>query len=553
MNRRNASNGSSHGYHRCSFYANRREQWAITFPVLQRGLQQGYKCLYVVEERSPQGVEASLERHDIPVSRYVERGQLLIIAAEEMCPLPAPFSLDLLLEKLERLVRDTQRSGYHGLVIAIEMSWILQYPESLACLPEYEARVNDALSPHPLVLLCQYNLQRFPVESLLDVLKAHPEVQTLQGGRANPFYLPPQVMLQQSKKEEFVWYLQVLNTGRWMSEQGIKKANTESIPQFSPIPAPAQTVRGPAWSPWEVSYRVGQVVSTLQKGSGEQKDAPDSPRRWQIFCFGKLRVYRPDGTQVSWNVAKGAPTKVRTLFAFLLVKGVSGATQERLVDLLWPDQIDFEKGLARLYHTIHCLRRALEPDLVGHRKESRYLLREGGRYFLNLPRNAWIDVTAFEELCYQGEYLIRLGREEDALACYLAAERLYAGDYLADIPLEYAGRLDDDWCWSRRFWLQEMYIKLFLGTAELYLKRGAYREALAYYRKALMEDPTRQEAHQGMMRVFHQAGRRDALARQYRLWQELLHRLGEDAMGAEVAHLYEELEQEFACDSQTLE
>jgi DNA-binding SARP family transcriptional activator len=246
-------------------------------------------------------------------------------------------------------------------------------------------------------------------------------------------------------------------------------------------------------------------------------------------------VYRPDDTPVAWNVARGAPTKVKTLFAFLLAKGMSGATQEQLVDLLWPEQTDFEKGLSRLHHTVHCLRRALEPELGGDGKGSRYILREGERYFLRLPRNAWIDVAAFEELCYQGEYLTRLGREEDALACYLAAERLYAGDYLADIPLEYVERLDDDWCWSRRFWLQEMHIKLFLCLAELYLKRGAYREALAYYRKALTQDPTREEAHQGMMRVFREAGRRDALARQHQLWQEFLHRLDGDLFDPETA------------------
>jgi len=86
-----------------------------------------------------------------------------------------------------------------------------------------------------------------------------------------------------------------------------------------------------------------------------------------------------------------------------------------------------------------------------------------------------------------------------------------------------------------------MYIKLFLCIAELYLQREAYRDALAYYRKALSEDPTREEAHQGMMRVFRQAGRRDALARQYRLWQELLLHGDDDLVGTETARLYEEL------------
>ena len=174
-------------------------------------------------------------------------------------------------------------------------------------------------------------------------------------------------------------------------------------------------------------------------------------------------------------------------------------------------------------------------------RASRCVLYEGDRYFLTLPDDSWIDVVAFDHLCHRGEDLARLGEDDDALLCYLGAEDLYRGDFLVDIPLLYAERVDDDGCWSRRYWLREMYLKLLLCLAELYLKRGAVSESLSYWQRALAMDPCCEEAHRGMMRAFYQAGRRDVLVRQYSLCTDLLHREEGRAPDVRTAQLYREL------------
>jgi two-component SAPR family response regulator len=542
------------GHHGCGFYSNTREQWSLVVPFVQVGLRQRQRCLYVAEENSVQEVQAGLQEHGIPVRSWLDRGQLHVVMARDTCLAPDPFSLDVLLEKLESAVQQAESDGYRGLHIAIEMSWVLQQRSSLARLAEYEARINTSFSSSRLALLCQYNRQRFPAEILLDVLRTHPEVRTDQTIHVNPYYLPPHIFLTQNRREQFYWYLGNLSSGTWQAGKGSESRAPRLAGHYPQVLTSAsRRASGPVWSPWETKYEADKAIAGPKVSPVERLGSSDSPWRWQVYCLGELKVHRHDGTQVSWDVARGATVKTKTLFAFLLEQGQAGAARERLVDLLWPDQDDLDKGLARLYHTVHCLRRALEPDLVGREKASRYVLREGDRYYLALPEDSWIDAVTFEQFCYQGEYLTRIGQDEDALACYQAAERLYTGDFLGDIPLEYTERLDDDWCWSRRYWLEEMYIKLHLCLAELYLKRGASREALAYYRKALTADPAREEAHQGLMRVFRQAGRRDALVRQHRLWQELLHRLDDGPIDAETMHLYEELVQEFTSGRQNME
>ena len=426
-----------------------------------------------------------------------------------------------------RILQEAIAKGYRGLRMAMEMSWALRWASSLAWLAEYESKLNCYFSQHPVTTLCLYNQRRFPEEVLLDVLRTHPLVALDQAVHANLYYLPPRIFLRQDKKEQFHWYLTHISRGASLSlvPSTATVVVGEPDPSISPSTGSGQ---GSGHRLEELPSDVRWPISSAAAG------------RWRIYCLGELRVYRPDGTLVKWDMTKGATRKVKTLFAYLLEREKAGATAERLADLLWPNQKDTRKGLARLYHTVHCLRLALEPQLSTGRA-SRCVLYEGDRYFLTLPDDSWIDVVAFDRLCHRGEDLARLGEDDDALLCYLGAEDLYRGDFLVDIPLLYAERVDDDWCWSRRYWLREMYFKLLLCLAELYLKRGAVSESLSYWQRALAMDPCCEEAHRGMMRAFYQAGRRDALVRQYSLCTDLLHREEGRAPDVRTAQLYREL------------
>ncbi|HID62301.1 MAG TPA: hypothetical protein EYP49_06120 [Anaerolineae bacterium] len=508
------------GDHLCNFYQNRQQLWRLTIPFIQRGLESGEKCLYVAEESSLQEMQSVLQRQGTSVQVHLAQGRLLLLTAEEACLQPGVFSPEALIGLLLRILQEAIAEGYRGLRMAMEMSWTLRWASSLAWLAEYESKLNCYFSQHPVTTLCLYNQRRFPEEVLLDVLRTHPLVALDQAIHANLYYLPPRIFLRQDKKEQFHWYLANIGQGVSLSRW------------FVGEPDPSTLRRG---SGRDSEHRLEGLLSDVR-----WPISPAAAGRWRIYCLGELRVYRPDGTLVNWDMTKGATRKVKTLFAYLLERGKAGAATEKLADLLWPNQKDTRKGLARLYHTVHCLRLALEPQLSTGRA-SRYVLYEGDRYFLTLPDDSWIDAVAFDRLCHRGEDLTRLGEDGDALVCYLGAEDLYKGDFLADIPLLYAERVDDDWCWSRRYWLQEMYLKLLLSLGELYLKRGAIPESLSYWQGALTMNPCCEEAHRGMMRAFYQAGRRDALVRQYGLCTDLLRREENRAPDVRTAQLYREL------------
>ena len=64
----------------------------------------------------------------------------------------------------------------------------------------------------------------------------------------------------------------------------------------------------------------------LRRAAEEPIDAAqvDRRERWKIRCFGRLRIYRNDGSQVKWDAPGGATRKTKTLFAYLLQKGGKG-------------------------------------------------------------------------------------------------------------------------------------------------------------------------------------------------------------------------------------
>ena len=524
------------GHHLCLFYHDASPLWPFVASFFREGLERNEQGLYVAEEHGLEEILTSLEAHGLASSVLCHRGRLMIRRADECGLTTCPFSADQAVAAWQAAADAARSSGFRGLRLVIDMSWVLRNPASLAQLAEYEAKTHRLLSAEgsAITLICQYNPHRFPEEILLDVLHTHPLISLEGVVYDNLFHLPPDIFLRQDRKAQFHWCLNRLTRNHFQAEAALADPPPESATKSSPWEA-ASRLRPPARASTEAATAVARSVPSQQNA-----DEAFREWRWQIQCLGELSVRRHDGTLVNWDMAKAATKKVKTLFAYLLERGRAGAPLEQLADLLWPNEGDAEKALGRLYHTLHALRLGLEPDLTNGRASRHVIIREG-RCFLHLPDQTWIDAVAFEQFCYRGERLLEAGDDENAQACYLAADKLYAGDLLADIPMAYAERTDDDWCWSRRYWLQEMYLKLQVGLAGICRRRGALQEALGYARSALAVAPCDEAAHREVMHIFSQAGRSDALDRQYHLCQELLRRHEDRPPDIATTSLYAEL------------
>jgi predicted ATPase/DNA-binding SARP family transcriptional activator/DNA-binding CsgD family transcriptional regulator len=208
------------------------------------------------------------------------------------------------------------------------------------------------------------------------------------------------------------------------------------------------------------------------------------------------RIIRED----EWRLKKAAS----------LVKLLALATDHRLhreqvMDLLWPDFTP-RAAANNLHQTLHVARRTLEPEVTTHQ----HLTTRGESVALCPDGSLWVDVRAFDEAA-------REARRARDIAAYRSALDLYAGDLLPEDRYE-------DWTDGRRQELRRTHLTLLFELAALHERRGEHGPAIEALLKLVAGEPTHEEAHASLMRLYASTGQRYQALRQYEQLRETLRR-----------------------------
>ncbi|MBA3472588.1 MAG: tetratricopeptide repeat protein, partial [Rubrobacter sp.] len=220
----------------------------------------------------------------------------------------------------------------------------------------------------------------------------------------------------------------------------------------------------------------------------------------------------------TWRLKKAA-----SLVKLLALTDEHRLHRERLMGLLWPD-LDERSAANNLRYALHVARKTLEP---AQGTASRYLQLQGEQVALCPDGPLWVDVWVFEEAVATAR------RARDPVA-YRAAVDLYAGDLLP-------GDLYEGWAEERRRELRGTYLALLLELARLHEERGELEAAIEALEEAVAAEPTREEAHVGLMRLHALSGRRGQALRQYERFSGVLSGEFGAEPGVEVRRLREEI------------
>jgi len=234
----------------------------------------------------------------------------------------------------------------------------------------------------------------------------------------------------------------------------------------------------------------------------------------RIALLGGFRVSVGTRTieEDAWHLRKAA-----NLVKLLALAPGHLLHREQAMDALWPD-LARRAASNNLRQVLHAARRVLDP-VVG----SRYLASENGSLILGQEGLLWVDAEAFGEAAIAA-------RRARAPSAYEAAIEQYAGELLP-------GDHKETWTQDRREELRRLYLTLLLDLATLYEGREEYERGIRVLRRALSEDPSREETHAGLMRQYAHCRRRREAVLQYELLVETLTR----EPGAETRRLYERI------------
>jgi predicted ATPase/DNA-binding SARP family transcriptional activator/DNA-binding CsgD family transcriptional regulator len=223
----------------------------------------------------------------------------------------------------------------------------------------------------------------------------------------------------------------------------------------------------------------------------------------RVWLLGVFRVSVGDRNvrENAWRSRKSA-----SLVKLLTLAPNHRLHREQVMEALWPE-LGRRAASNNLRQALHVARRILDPDQA---IANRYLSLRDEQLALCPEGQLWVDVEAFEEAAATAR------RSRDP-AAYRAAIELYAGELLS------ADRYEE-WAEEHRRRLREMYLSLLLELAHLCEEHADFNSAIEALRKALKVEPTLEEAHAGLMRLYALSGNKaEALAR-YGQLEEVLAR-----------------------------
>ncbi len=217
----------------------------------------------------------------------------------------------------------------------------------------------------------------------------------------------------------------------------------------------------------------------------------------EIYTLGRSRVMRG-----SAEVAPRAWGGQRTKEIFLFIVDRSPVARDLVLDAFWEGKT-LAQAANNLDQVLFRVRRALGIDIVG---------RENGLLHLAPDVTISYDVARFEAAAREAFALPsgdlrRVGRLATAVASY-------TGDYLADLPVEWAG--------ARQRQLSDLRVRLLAEYADELMAVMRSTEARQALEAALAVEPLRDDLHGRMLTCLHALGLRHLVVSHFCAYRDLM-------------------------------
>jgi hypothetical protein len=163
-----------HERHQCFIYEGLpSQQLPRLAAMIQRRLNEGYRCSYLNSLPMVAAMRSSLEAAGIDVAEELAKGRL-VLSSEPCVSANGDFDVDLMLHKLDDAVDQALKDGYKGLWATGDMTWEFGPQKNFAKLMEYEWKLEELFHKQPALCgICQYHRDTLPNEVTRQGLQTH--------------------------------------------------------------------------------------------------------------------------------------------------------------------------------------------------------------------------------------------------------------------------------------------------------------------------------------------------------------------------------------------
>src|SRR5258708_28668504 len=162
------------GSHLATYFSSEVGRLRIAEPFLRRGLTLGQPCFLSASGRVLERYITALETDGKDELAEARRRGLF-----ETAPAPGKTVEEAMTFWNDRITPALNGTGHTVVRIVGDMACVKESFGSFEQLLLFERRVDSILKHYPTVAICQYDVREFDGQSLLEVIKAHPDVSDL--------------------------------------------------------------------------------------------------------------------------------------------------------------------------------------------------------------------------------------------------------------------------------------------------------------------------------------------------------------------------------------
>jgi DNA-binding SARP family transcriptional activator len=250
----------------------------------------------------------------------------------------------------------------------------------------------------------------------------------------------------------------------------------------------------------------GYCAALIERSNKQLRiDRPEVPTTAGEEKSMVLSVKALGALEISWTgsaIPRSAWTSQKTKEVFLYLVDRAPVAREELLSVFW-QEMPAGRGQANLYQTLYRIRRAIGADIL--------LLRE---QVCRLAENVMVeyDVAEFEKAAREAS--ARPVTDARRLTELEKAASLFRGEYLKDVPVDWASR--------RREEINQLFLSVIREAADECIALCRYEEGRAYAARGLEVDPFRDDLHQRMLSILAAMGRKHEVVDHYQQYVFLL-------------------------------
>lgn len=184
-----------------------------------------------------------------------------------------------------------------------------------------------------------------------------------------------------------------------------------------------------------------------------------------------------------------------SLLAFLLIKRFDYTSQERLIEVLWPDDKS-ENPANALKNLIYRLRRLLSGNEL--LRDVDCIILSCGTYTWNSDLECSIDAEEMDRLYRAAQD--SEGSVNERIQLYLRAVGLYKGRFLADLCHE-------EWVTPLATYYQNIYLNCIYEAVKLLSDEERYQEVVSICEQAAALEPYEEALHELILKAYIKLGK----------------------------------------------